>query len=131
MESRAASPAESRWWFRRRIFSLLKYHSLLVCRESAGGGRLCQLGRGQQCVPGLSFIWQGSLLAAFLVIHGVIVSLLVGLLYGAMLPMFPQATPSSPPASWCRFLFGQAYVYSALGIVSPILDAAHRLVLVR
>jgi hypothetical protein len=59
-------------------------------------------------------------LLAALVIHCV-VSLLVGLLYGAALPMFPRFPVFT--AGLAVPLFFTAIVYSALGIVSPILNS--------
>jgi hypothetical protein len=58
--------------------------------------------------------------AAALLIHG-LVSLLVGLLYGAMLPMFPRHPivlgGLVAPALW------SALIYSILGILNPLLES--------
>jgi len=59
-----------------------------------------------------------GVLAGFL-IQG-FVSLLVGLLYGAMLPMFPRYPILT--AGFMAPLLITGIVYSALGIVSPILN---------
>jgi hypothetical protein len=58
-------------------------------------------------------------LVAALIIHGVL-SLLVGLLYGAMLHMFPRY-PILTAGFMIPLLF-TGVLYSALGIVSPILN---------
>jgi hypothetical protein len=58
------------------------------------------------------------LLAAF-VIHG-LTSLLVGLLYGAMLPMFPKY-PIVTAGIMVPLIF-TGILHSAIGIVSPILN---------
>jgi flagellar biosynthesis protein FliR len=58
-------------------------------------------------------------LLAALVIHGV-TSLLVGLLYGAMLQMFPKY-PILTAGFMAPLLF-TGILYSAIGIVSPILN---------
>ena len=63
------------------------------------------------------FLWQG--LVAGLAIH-VFTSLLVGLLYGAMLPMFPRR-----PILTCGFIapfLWTGLLYTSLGVLSPILD---------
>jgi hypothetical protein len=66
----------------------------------------------------LSHFHLQGLLAA-VVIHGT-VSLLVGLLYGAMLPMFPRY-PIVTAGLMVPLLF-TAILYSALNILSPILN---------
>jgi hypothetical protein len=58
-------------------------------------------------------------LLAAIAIHG-LTSLLVGLLYGAMLPMFPRY-PIVTAGLMAPLLF-TGILYSALGIVSPILN---------
>src|SRR5207248_11622884 len=58
-------------------------------------------------------------LLAALAIHGC-VSVLVGLLYGAMLPMFPRY-PIITAGFMVPFIF-TAVLHSAIGIISPILN---------
>ena len=60
-----------------------------------------------------------GLLAASIMIHG-LTSLLVGLLYGAMLPMYPR-NPIFTAGITIPLLF-TGIIHSALGIVSPILN---------
>jgi hypothetical protein len=98
------------------IFSLIKYHSLWYAMNLlAAGGFVSWAGASD------AFLGQFHLagLLAALLIHG-LTSLLVGLLYGAMLPMFPRY-PIVTAGFMVPLLF-TGIIYSALGIVSPILD---------
>lgn len=98
------------------IFSLIRYHSLWYAMNLlAAGGFVSWAGASD------AFLGQFHLtgLLAALIIHG-LTSLLVGLLYGAMLPMFPRY-PIVTAGFMVPLLF-TGIVYSALGIVSPILD---------
>jgi hypothetical protein len=98
------------------LFSLLKYHSLWYSVNLlAAGGFVSWAGASDAFLS--QFHLQG-VLAGFL-IQG-FVSLLVGLLYGAMLPMFPRY-PILTAGFMAPLLF-TGIVYSALGIVSPILN---------
>jgi hypothetical protein len=98
------------------IFSLLKYHSLWYSVNLlAAGGFVSWAGASDAFLS--QFHLQG-VLAGFL-IQG-LVSLLVGLLYGAMLPMFPRY-PILTAGFMAPLLF-TGIVYSALGVVSPILN---------
>jgi hypothetical protein len=98
------------------IFSVLKYHSLWYATNLlAAGGFVSWAGASNAFLS--AFHWQGAVAAFF--IHGV-TSLLVGLLYGAMLQMFPRY-PIFTAGLMVPILF-TGIVYSALGIVSPILD---------
>jgi hypothetical protein len=98
------------------LFSLLKYHSLWYSVNLlAAGGFVSWAGASDAFLS--QFHLQG-VLAGFL-IQG-FVSLLVGLLYGAMLPMFPRY-PILTAGFMIPLLF-TGIVHSALGIVSPILN---------
>jgi hypothetical protein len=98
------------------IFSLLKYHSIWYAMNLlAAGGFLSWAGASNAF---LSEFHLRGLLAA-LVIHG-LTSLLVGLLYGAMLPMFPKY-PIVTAGFMAPLLF-TGILHSAIGIVSPILN---------
>jgi hypothetical protein len=98
------------------IFSVLKYHSLwYAVNLLAAGGFLSWAGASDAF---LSQFHPQGVLAGFL-IQG-FVSLLVGLLYGAMLPMFPRY-PILTAGFMVPLLF-TGLVHSALGIVSPILN---------
>jgi hypothetical protein len=98
------------------IFSLLKYHSLWYSVNLlAAGGFVSWAGASDAFLS--QFHLQG-VLAGFL-IQG-FVSLLVGLLYGAMLPMFPRY-PILTAGFMAPLLF-TGIVHSAIGIVSPILN---------
>jgi hypothetical protein len=98
------------------LFSLLKYHSLWYSVNLlAAGGFVSWAGASDVFLS--QFHLQG-VLAGFL-IQG-FVSLLVGLLYGAMLPMFPRY-PILTAGLVIPLLF-TGIVYSAIGIVSPILN---------
>ncbi|MGP8258670.1 MAG: hypothetical protein ACLQM6_01820 [Acidobacteriaceae bacterium] len=98
------------------IFSLLKYHSLWYSVNLlAAGGFVSWSGASNAF---LSQFHLEGVIAGFL-IQG-FVSLLVGLLYGAMLPMFPRY-PIFTAGFMVPLLF-TGIVYSALSIVSPILN---------
>jgi hypothetical protein len=98
------------------IFSLIKYHSVWYAMNLlAAGGFVSWAGQSDAFLS--QFHLQGLLAA--LVIHG-LTSLLVGLLYGAMLPMFPRY-PIITAGLMVPLIFS-AIQYSALGIVSPILN---------
>ena len=98
------------------LFSLLKYHSLWYAMNLlAAGGFVSWAGASDAFLS--QFHIQGLLAAV--AIHGC-VSLLVGLLYGAMLPMFPRY-PIITAGFMVPFIF-TAILYSAIGIVSPILN---------
>ena len=98
------------------LFSLLRYHSVWYAANLlAAGGFVSWAGASDAF---LSEFHLYGLLAAVL-IHG-LTSLLVGLLYGAMLPMFPR-NPIVTAGIAVPLLF-TGIIYSALGIVSPILN---------
>jgi len=98
------------------LFGLIKYHSIWYpINLLAAGGFVSWAGESNAFLA--EFHLRGFLAA--LAIHGV-TSLLVGLLYGAMLPMFPKW-----PILTCGFIapfLWTGLVYSILGIVSPILN---------
>jgi hypothetical protein len=98
------------------LFSLLRYHSLWYAMNLlAAGGFVSWAGASDAF---LSQFHLRGLLAA-LVIHGV-TSLLVGLLYGAMLHMFPRY-PILTAGFMAPLLF-TGILYSAIGVISPILN---------
>ena len=98
------------------LFSLLRYHSLwYAVNLLAAGGFVSWAGESNAFLA--QFHLQGLLAA--LGIHGV-ASLLVGLLYGAMLPMFPRK-PILTAGFIAPFLW-TGLIYSALGVISPILN---------
>jgi hypothetical protein len=99
------------------IFSLLKYHSLwYAVNLLAAGGFVSWAGESNEFLGQFHLM---GLLAAF-GIHA-LTSLLVGLLYGAMLPMFPRK-PILTAGFIAPFLW-TGILYSALGVISPILNA--------
>ena len=97
------------------IFSVLKYHSFWYATNLLAAGGFVSWAGASDAFLG-AFHWQGAIAALF--IHGV-TSLLVGLLYGAMLQMFPRY-PIFTAGLMVPFIF-TGVVYSALGVVSPIL----------
>ena len=98
------------------IFSVLRYHSIWYAMNLlAAGGFVSWAGASDAF---LSEFHLRGLLAAF-VIHG-LTSLLVGLLYGAMLPMFPKY-PIVTAGVMVPLLF-TGILHSAIGVVSPILN---------
>lgn len=98
------------------LFSLIKYHSVWYAMNLlAAGGFISWAGASDAFLS--QFHMEGFLAA--LAIHGC-TSVLVGLLYGAMLPMFPRY-PIITAGFMVPFIF-TAILHSAIGIVSPILN---------
>jgi hypothetical protein len=98
------------------VFSLLRYHSIWYAMNlMAAGGFVSWAGQSDAFLA--QFHLQGLLAA--LAIHTV-TSLLVGLLYGAMLPMFPRWPILT--AGFLAPLLWTGLLSSVLGIVSPILN---------
>jgi hypothetical protein len=98
------------------LYGWIKYHSIwYAINLMAAGGFVSWAGRSNAFLA--EFHLRGFLAA--LAIHGAL-SLLVGLLYGAMLPMYPKR-PILTAGFVAPFLW-TGLVYSVLGIVSPILD---------
>jgi hypothetical protein len=99
------------------LFGLIRFHSVwYAVNLLAAGGFISWAGESN------AFLAQFHLLGllAALGIHAV-TSVLVGLLYGAMLPMFPRK-PILTAGFIAPFLW-TGIIYSALGIISPILNA--------
>lgn len=98
-------------------YGLLKYHSLwYAVNLLAAGGFVSWAGESNEFLSQFHLM---GLLAA-LGIHA-LTSVLVGLLYGAMLPMFPSK-PVLTAGFVAPFLW-TGILYSALGVISPILNA--------
>jgi hypothetical protein len=98
------------------IFSVLRYHSLwYAVNLLAAGGFVSWAGQSNAFLAQFHLI---GLLAA-LGIHG-LTSVLIGLLYGAMLPMFPRK-PILTAGFIAPFLW-TSILYTALGVISPILN---------
>jgi len=98
------------------LYGWIKYHSIWYAMNLlAAGGFVSWAGQSNAFLA--EFHLRGFLAA--LAIHGAL-SLLVGLLYGAMLPMYPKS-PILTAGFVAPFLW-TGLVYSVLGIVSPILD---------
>lgn len=98
------------------IFSLIKYHSLWYAANLlAAGGFVSWAGQSD------AFLAQFHLmgLLAALGIHA-LTSVLIGLLYGAMLPMFPRMPILT--AGFIAPMLWTTILYSALDIISPILN---------
>ena len=99
------------------IFGLIRYHSVWYAANLlAAGGFISWAGESNAFLA--EFHLRGLLAAAG--IHG-LTSVLIGLLYGAMLPMFPWK-PILTAGFIAPFLW-TGILYSALGIISPILNA--------
>jgi hypothetical protein len=99
------------------VFSLLKYHSLwYAVNLLAAGGFVSWAGESNAFLA--EFHLRGLLAASG--IHA-LASLLVGLLYGAMLPMFAKK-PILTAGFIAPFLW-TGILYSTLGVISPILNA--------
>jgi hypothetical protein len=98
-------------------FSLIKYHSLWYAMNlMAAGGFVSWANQSNEFLA--QFHMQGFLAA--LGIHA-LTSLLVGLLYGAMLPMFPRWPILT--AGFLAPLLWTGLLSSFLNVVSPILNA--------
>jgi hypothetical protein len=98
------------------IYSVIRYHSIWYAMNLlAAGGFLSWAGASNAFLS--EFHLQGFLAA--LMIHG-LTSLLVGLLYGAMLPMFPRY-PIITAGIMVPLMF-TAILHSAIAVVSPILN---------
>jgi hypothetical protein len=98
------------------LFGLLRYHSLWYAPNLlAAGGFVSWIGASDAFLS--QFHLQGLLAAV--AIHG-LTSLLVGLLYGAMLPMYPRHPILT--AGLVGPLLFTAILHSAAGVVSPILN---------
>jgi len=99
------------------VFSILKYHSLWYATNlMAAGGFVSWANESDTFLA--QFHLQGLLAA--LAIH-IVTSLLVGLLYGAMLPMFPRWPILT--AGFLAPLLWTGLLSSTLEVVSPILNA--------
>jgi hypothetical protein len=98
------------------LYGLIRYHSIWYSMNLLAAGGFVSWANASNAF--LSAFHPEGLLAA-LAIH-IVTSLLVGLLYGAMLPMFPWkpifTAGFAAPFLWTGIL------YSALGVISPILD---------
>ena len=98
------------------LFSLIRFHSLWYAANLlAAGGFVSWAGASPEF---LSQFHLTGLLAAF-AIHA-LTSVLVGLLYGAMLPMFPR-WPILTAGFVAPFLW-TGLLHSALAVISPILN---------
>jgi hypothetical protein len=99
------------------LFSLLRYHSIWYAMNLlAAGGFVSWVGESDAFLA--EFHLRGLLAAS--AIHG-LASVLIGLLYGAMLPMFPKK-PILTAGFIAPFIW-TGMLYSALGVISPILNA--------
>jgi hypothetical protein len=98
------------------LFSIIKYHSFWYAMNlMAAGGFVSWAGESNAFLA--QFHMRGFLAA--LAIH-IVASLLVGLLYGAMLPMFPKWPILT--AGFLAPLLWTGLLYSTLNIISPILN---------
>lgn len=98
-------------------FGLIRYHSIWYAMNLlAAGGFVSWAGSDD------AFFAQFHLrgLLAAIAIHS-LTSVLIGLLYGAMLPMFPKKPILT--AGFVAPLLWTGILYSALGIISPVLNA--------
>jgi hypothetical protein len=99
------------------LFGLIRYHSIwYAVNLLAAGGFVSWAGESTAFLA--QFHLEGLLAAT--AIHAV-TSILIGLLYGAMLPMFPRK-PILTAGFVAPFLW-TGILYSALGVISPILNA--------
>jgi len=98
------------------LYGLIRYHSIWYAANLlAAGGFVNWAGESNEFLA--QFHLQGLLAA--MGIHS-LASVLIGLLYGAMLPMFPKK-----PILTCGFIapfLWTGILHSALGIISPILN---------
>ena len=99
------------------LYGLLKYHSIWYPVNLLAAGGFVSWANASDAFMS-EFHMQGLLAAS--AIH-IISSVLVGLLYGAMLPMFPRKPIIT--AGFAAPLLWTGLLYTTLGVVSPILDA--------
>ncbi|AXC15033.1 hypothetical protein ACPOL_5787 [Acidisarcina polymorpha] len=99
------------------IFGLLKYHSVWYPINLLAAGGFVSWASESDAFLAQFHLY--GLLAGF-AIHA-FSSVLVGLLYGAILPMFPRRPILT--AGFIAPLFWTGLLYTSLGILSPILDA--------
>jgi hypothetical protein len=99
------------------LFGLIRYHSVWYPVNLLAAGGFVSWG-GESDAFLAQFHLQGLLAATG--IHA-LASVLIGLLYGAMLPMFPRK-PILTAGFVAPFLW-TGILYSALGIISPVLNA--------
>jgi len=98
------------------LYGLIRYHSVWYAANLlAAGGFVSWAGESNAFLA--QFHLRGLLAAS--AIHG-LTSVLIGLLYGAMLPMYPKR-PILTAGFIAPFLW-TGMLRSALGIISPILD---------
>jgi hypothetical protein len=98
------------------LYGLIRYHSVwYAVNLLAAGGFVSWAGESNAFLA--QFHLRGLLAAT--AIHG-LTSVLIGLLYGALLPMFPKK-PILTAGFIAPFLW-TSLLYSALGVISPILD---------
>ncbi|MDQ2833391.1 MAG: hypothetical protein M3Y50_06505 [Acidobacteriota bacterium] len=98
------------------LFGLIRYHSIWYAANLlAAGGFVSWAGQSDAFLA--AFHLKGLLAAS--AIHG-LTSILIGLLYGAMLPMFPRK-PILTAGFIAPFLW-TGIIYFALGVISPILN---------
>jgi hypothetical protein len=98
------------------LYGLIRYHSIwYAVNLLAAGGFPSWAHESNQFFE--AFHWQG--LGAAIVIH-TITAPLVGLLYAAVLPMFPKRPILT--AGFVVPLFWTALLYSFLGLISPVLN---------
>lgn len=98
------------------IYSVVRYHSFWYAANLlAAGGFVSWAGKSTAFLG--QFHLEGFLAAT--AIHG-LTSVLIGMLYGAMLPMFPNK-PILTAGFIAPFLW-TGILYSAIGVISPILD---------
>jgi hypothetical protein len=98
------------------LYGLIRYHSVWYAANLLAAGGFVSWG-GESNAFLAQFHLRGLLAA--MAIHG-LASVLIGLLYGAMLPMFPR-WPILTAGFIAPFLW-TGILRSALGIISPILD---------
>jgi hypothetical protein len=99
------------------LYGLIRYHSIWYAANLlAAGGFVSWAGETNEFFAQFHLV---GLLAA-LAIHA-LASVLIGLLYGAMLPMYPKK-PILTAGFIAPFLW-TGILHSALGIISPILNA--------
>ncbi|HXC95382.1 MAG TPA: hypothetical protein VNU92_06750 [Edaphobacter sp.] len=98
------------------LFGLIRYHSIWYAANLlAAGGFVSWAGESNEFLA--QFHLRGLLAAS--AIHG-LASVLIGLLYGALLPMFPRRPILT--AGFLAPFFWTGLLYSAIGVISPILN---------
>lgn len=101
------------------LYGIISHHSIWYPVNLLGGAGVANW-TNPTTADIAAFHWQGLLVASII---QVVASLLVGLLYGALLPMLPRRPHPAIIAGILAPLLWTGLLHSTMGIVNPALDA--------